>query len=121
MADFFEDHRGTIRDIFGPVDAITQIFTKAGCIRGNHVHEKTDQFTYVVSGKLAGYIRDENGKDHGAIYTRGCILHEPAGFAHAWRAEEDTLVLVFTRGPRSGDAYESDTRRLDDEELILRG
>ena len=40
------------------------------------------------------------------------IVHRP-GEPHAWKAVEDTDCLVFTRGPRAGDKYESDTFRLD--------
>jgi hypothetical protein len=30
------------------------------------------------------------------------------------------VVLVFTRGPRSGQAYETDTTRLDEKDWLLR-
>jgi quercetin dioxygenase-like cupin family protein len=41
------------------------------------------------------------------------IKHGP-GDTHAWKALEDSDCLVFTRGPRSGEDYESDTYRLDE-------
>jgi hypothetical protein len=41
------------------------------------------------------------------------VEHKP-GMPHAWKALEDTVCLVFTKGPRSGEGYESDTYRLDD-------
>lgn len=114
MADRFEDHRGVIRDLLGPVDAVTQIFTKAGAVRGNHVHKLTTQWTYIVHGRLLiaavslegdGIRTWEFGQHH--------LIEEPAGIPHAWKALEDTCVLVFTKGPRSGEAYESDTTRLE--------
>jgi quercetin dioxygenase-like cupin family protein len=112
MADHFEDARGVIQDLLGPVDAVTEIFTKAGAVRGNHVHRKTTQWTYVVSGKLkAAWIEDDGV--HDKVHDPGSLITEPAGIPHAWLALEDTTVLVFTRGPRSGEAYESDTIRLD--------
>jgi quercetin dioxygenase-like cupin family protein len=40
------------------------------------------------------------------------VVEEP-GVPHAWKALGDTVCLVFTRGPRSGADYESDTTRLD--------
>jgi quercetin dioxygenase-like cupin family protein len=49
---------------------------------------------------------------HEDIHGPGELVIEPAGIPHAWKALQDTLVLVFTRGPRSGEAYESDTVRL---------
>ena len=39
---------------------------------------------------------------------------------HALRALEDSELLVFTRGPRGGKEYETDTYRLDTP-LIVEG
>jgi quercetin dioxygenase-like cupin family protein len=111
MASRYEDERGVIRDLFGKMDAITEITTKAGAIRGNHVHEKTVQWTYVVSGKMTFAWLEDDGV-HEKTGEPGDLIVEPAGIAHAWKAIEDTKVLVFTSGPRSGEAYETDTIRL---------
>jgi quercetin dioxygenase-like cupin family protein len=112
MPDRFEDERGVIQDIFGPVDAVTRITTKAGAVRGNHVHAQTIQWALVLTGQLLvvtglGDLRREK------VYGPGQISCERPGVPHAWKALEDTEVLVFTRGPRSGEAYESDTQRLE--------
>lgn len=113
MADRFEDERGVITDILmGPIDSVTQIFTKAGCVRGNHVHEQTTQWTYIVSGKLT-LASQQGGRIRTTTALAGDLVCEPSAIPHAWRAEEDTTVLVFTRGPRSGENYEQDTTRLD--------
>lgn len=113
MADRFEDHRGVIEDILaGPLDQVTRIFTKAGAVRGNHTHELTEQWTLVISGRMTAVQQKPGGQLARIRLGPGQLLHEPAGLAHAWKAQEDTTVLVFTRGPRSGEAYESDTRRL---------
>ncbi len=111
MADRFEDERGVIQDLLGHVDAVTEIFTRAGAIRGNHVHEQTTQWTYVVSGCLIVRWGGESRIER--LVIPGEMIEEEAGVPHAWKAVEDTKVLVFTRGPRSGTAYETDTRRLD--------
>ena len=112
MADRFEDARGVIQDLLGPVDAVTEIFTKQGSIRGNHVHLKSAQYTYVCWGELrAAWIEDDGV--HEKTYGPGSLITEPAGIPHAWKAETDCMVLVFARGPRSGEAYESDTTRLE--------
>ncbi len=113
MADRFEDERGVITDLLmGPVDAITQIFTRKGSVRGNHVHENTTQWTYVVSGLLT-LASQQGGRIRTTTALPGDLVCEPSAVPHAWRAEEDTIVLVFTRGPRSGENYETDTTRLD--------
>ncbi len=113
MADQFTDERGVIKDILtGPIDCVTEIYTREGSIRGNHLHEKTHQWTYVVSGKLLVVTADKDGR-HERVYGPGEMAHEAPSVAHAWRALEDVTALVFTRGPRSGSDYESDTQRLD--------
>jgi quercetin dioxygenase-like cupin family protein len=110
MPDRFEDGRGVIQDLLiTPLDAVTQIFTRKGAIRGNHYHQHTTQWTYVVSGRLR--MVTSRGEDH--VYEPGEMVCDLPGVAHAWQALEDTTVLVFTRGPRSGVDYESDTERLE--------
>lgn len=117
MADYFADHRGTIQDLLDAVDAVTEIYTVKGAVRGNHVHQETIQWTYVVSGLLL--VATQRVGQRGMLPVqqdeygpRDLICDEP-GVAHAWQALEDTLVLVFTKGPRSGEGYELDTQRLE--------
>lgn len=106
-----EDARGHIQDLLGPVDAVTEIYTKAGSVRGNHIHQHTTQYTYVCWGDLrAAWIEDDGV--HEKTYGPGSLITEQAGIPHAWKAETDCVCLVFTRGPRSGEAYETDTTRL---------
>jgi quercetin dioxygenase-like cupin family protein len=108
----FEDYRGVIEDLIaGRVDAVTRIFTRAGHVRGNHIHQRTSQWTFIVSGKLRTVLLEDDGP-HESTREPGDFFPEPPGVPHAWEALEDTTVLVFTRGPRAAGDYESDTIRL---------
>ncbi len=118
MADRFEDARGVIQDLLGPVDAVTEISTRAGAIRGNHVHARTGQWVYVVSGSMLFTSIQADGR-HDEIHGPGALILEAAGVPHAWKAETDCTVLVFTRGPRSGEAYETDVLRLGEQDKLL--
>ncbi|HVT98443.1 MAG TPA: cupin domain-containing protein [Acidobacteriaceae bacterium] len=119
MTDRFEDERGVIQDLLGaPIDGITEIFTREGAVRGNHVHMQTTQWTYVVSGRMLAVAKLIDGSLAERELWPGQMLEETAAVPHAWKALQDTKVLVFTRGPRSGAGYESDTVRL--KEPILR-
>lgn len=115
----YKDHRGVIKDLLGPVDAVTEIFTKMGSVRGNHTHRETTQWTYIAWGKLEVVHKKPGEPEVRKRYKAGSLFEEPPGVAHAWRALEDTLVLVFTKGPRSGANYESDTQRLEPGERLL--
>jgi quercetin dioxygenase-like cupin family protein len=110
VSGFFEDERGTINDLFGgePV-AVTSIRTRKGAIRGNHLHRETTQWTMVLTGRLQII---SGTRDYTAV--PGVIITHYPGEPHAWQAQEDTECLVFTKGPRSGEDYESDTYRLDE-------
>lgn len=109
----FEDDRGVIEDLLATsLDSVTRIFTREGAVRGNHVHKRTTQWTYVVSGRLMIATGDP-GELSATTYGPGELAREAPGIPHAWQALEDTTVLVFTKGPRSGTDYESDTIRLE--------
>ena len=107
-----EDSRGVIQDLLlGPIDCVTRISTRKNAVRGNHRHERTTQWTLVLSGRLL--IVTDNGEFRSRReYGPGEIAEELPGISHAWKALEETEVLVFTRGPRAAGAYESDTVRL---------
>lgn len=119
-SDRYEDGRGVIQDLLaGPIDAVTEIFTRGSAVRGNHVHSQTTQWTYIVSGRLRVVTRDPGGEVHDRTFGPGETACEPPGVAHAWQALGDTIVLVFTRGPRSGANYEDDVQRLSPEERLI--
>jgi quercetin dioxygenase-like cupin family protein len=115
-----KDDRGVIQDLLvTPLDAVTEIRTRKGAIRGNHVHRATTQWTYVVSGLLRVVTQQGGGPLRDRVYGPREMACERPGITHAWEALEDTTVLVFTKGPRSGTAYESDTERLPEAEGLL--
>lgn len=111
----FEDDRGTITDLgtSGDFDAITIVATRAGAVRGNHFHPRTTQWAHVVSGRLL--VTD--GEREVELRPGDTVMDLP-GEPHAWRALEDTVCVVWVRGPRAGADYESDTVRLEKPLLV---
>jgi len=111
----FRDARGAIRDILDnvPVNCVTIITSKKGVTRGNHVHKKTIQYTYIVSGRVLYLARKGKGPVRSAVLPAGTMAISPAGEAHAVKALADTVFLSISRGPRHGNNYEADTYRLD--------
>jgi len=120
MPSSFRDERGYIEDLLvTPIDSVTRIVTRAGAVRGNHVHEETTQWTYVISGRLRIVTRGLSGDVQEREYGPSEMAIELPGVAHAWKALADCTCLVFTRGPRSGAGYESDTSRLAEEDWLI--
>lgn len=118
----FEDGRGIIRDILTHTDfdACTYITFTPGAVRANHYHAKTIQYDYILSGKLEVYSRNgfEGEIIHNTIEAGDTIKFE-AGVHHGYKALENCEMLSFTKGPRQGDEYESDTFRLEGDEKLV--
>ena len=49
-----KDSRGVIKDLIQKknINAITYLTIKKGKIRGNHLHKKTTQWNFILSGKV---------------------------------------------------------------------
>ena len=103
-----------IQDLFdGHPVAVTYITTRQGHVRGNHVHMHTTQWTFVVEGRLTMAKDAGDGLVKLLDVEPGTMVTHQPGEPHAWKALEDCGCFVFTRGPRSGQGYETDTVRLD--------
>jgi quercetin dioxygenase-like cupin family protein len=111
----FLDERGEIRDLLRDenLNAVTLIRTRKGAIRGNHFHRATEQYCYMLDGRARWVTRRTGGQREEVVVGPGELYLTPAQSEHAMIAEEDCVFLVFTRGPRSGAGYETDTYRLD--------
>lgn len=110
-----EDERGHIIDLLEneTVNAVTLVTFRAGAVRGNHYHKHTVQWNYLMSGSIK--LLSQTGDDPVAeIFMRpGDFVITAENERHALVALEDSELMVFTRGPRGGKEYESDTYRLE--------
>jgi quercetin dioxygenase-like cupin family protein len=107
------DKRGTIWDLHvGQTDAINYITFAEGAIRGNHVHENTAQGTHLLSGKLSVRVETSQGSYAFDMGPGDTILLAP-GEAHAFKAIVPSRIITWESGPRAGEQYESDTKKLD--------
>ena len=108
-----KDNRGIISDILENenINAITLITIKKGSIRGNHYHKKTYEWNYVISGKMK-LVTKKKGLKKSVVLSPGEIAVTVPYEHHALVGISSCKVLVFTKGPRGGKEYESDTFRL---------
>ena len=110
----FEDHRGRIIDVMEAIDFnyATVITSRKGVTRGNHYHQKTTQWVYVLRGRMQAHSRMADGPLKRAVLEVGDLIKNPPFEQHALTALEDSEFLVLTAGLRGGKDYEKDTYRL---------
>ena len=113
------DDRGSITDIINTTDPFHHIgmitFTE-GAVRANHYHKQSDQYDYVVEGKVELATKpsddpDANIEKH--ILNKGDLAHIPKGIIHAYKALEPSSMIDVTTTSREGAGYEEDTIRVD--------
>ncbi|MEK6886798.1 MAG: cupin domain-containing protein [Nanoarchaeota archaeon] len=111
----FTDERGEIMDLLEKetIDAITVITFTKGAVRANHFHKKTTQWNYLISGKVLIKGQKQGEKAEELIMKPGDFVVSETNEAHALKALEKSTLMVFTKGPRGGKEYESDTFRLE--------
>lgn len=116
-----EDDRGAIVDLIDgrTVRHVGLITCRTGSVRGNHYHERQDQWIHVLDGQVALYYEDrrrESSTVERVEMAAGEMVYIPAGVVHAVVAQEDARLLDlndYARG-EDGDGYERDTVRVDD-------
>ena len=86
---------------------------KKGAVRGNHFHKETTQWNYVVSGSIKLVTQSPGGEVVESTMRPGDLAATLPNVRHTLVGLEDAVVFVFTKGPRGGKEYESDTFRLE--------
>lgn len=111
----FSDERGKIIDLIenDDVNAITVVTFRKGAVRGNHYHKQTTQWNYLMRGKIKLVTQVPGEQVVETIMEPGDLIVTYSNDRHALAALEESEVMVFTKGPRGGKEYESDTFRLD--------
>ena len=111
-----KDDRGEITDLLQreQINAITLITFTKGAVRANHCHKQTVQWNYVISGKIKLVTQMPGDKIVETMLKKGDMAVTRENERHALQGLEDSCLMVFTRGPRGGDEYETDTFRLEE-------
>lgn len=111
----FKDKRGSIIDMIENenINAVTLIQTKKSSIRGNHYHKKTCQWNYILNGKVKVIVKKTGSPKKKYFLKKGDLFMLPPKEQHSFIGLTNYSMLVFTKGPRGGKEYESDTFRLN--------
>lgn len=111
----FVDERGEIVDLLENenINAVTVVTFRRGAVRGNHYHKQTTQWNYLTSGKIK-LVSQVPGKEIvEVVMSPGDLVVTGPNVRHALVAVEESSLMVFTKGPRGGKEYETDTFRLE--------
>jgi dTDP-4-dehydrorhamnose 3,5-epimerase-like enzyme len=112
-----EDDRGVIADLFykDKIDHVAIIKSVKGAWRGSHYHKQSTQTILVTKGRLEYWYtdaRDDNDSIKCEIMEVGDLITSTPYEIHALNMLEDNEFVVFSKGPRGGSDYESDTFRI---------
>ena len=111
----FKDDRGEITDLLENenINAITRITFRKGAVRANHYHKHTTQWNYLVAGSIKLVSQAPGEPVVETVMKPGDLIATGPNVSHALVGLEEADLLVFTKGPRGGNEYESDTFRLE--------
>lgn len=111
----FRDDRGEIIDLLENenINSVTIVTFKKGAVRGNHYHKQTIQWNYLMSGQIKLLSQVPGAQVEETVLNPGDFVATVENVRHALIGLEDSSLMVFTKGPRGGKEYESDTFRLD--------
>jgi quercetin dioxygenase-like cupin family protein len=109
-----KDARGEISDVLvkEEIQFVTLITSAKGAERGHHYHKETIQWVYILEGRLKLLTQMPDGPVCETILEKGDLAMTVPLESHAMIALESSAFMVFTRGTRGGEEYESDTYRL---------
>ena len=117
----FEDSRGKIVDVLNDeqIEHVNHITFTKDAVRGNHYHKQSIHYDYVLRGRIEFYRQLPYGPVRRQVATEKDLVFTGLNERHALKALEPSEIMVFTRGPRGGHNYETDTYRLSGEECLI--
>lgn len=107
----FSDERGSLLQLFHNESfQINVLKSKKGVIRGNHFHEKTTEYFYVLSGSVE--ISYENGKDFGKqTFESGSLFRVDPMTSHSLFFLDDCEMIAFYDKPIEDELGQKDIFR----------
>jgi dTDP-4-dehydrorhamnose 3,5-epimerase-like enzyme len=111
------DERGAISDILYKTEihhAAVIDSNRGGLIRGNHYHKATTQHIFITKGSLRYWYQpaDKSQPVKSVLVREYEMVSTPPYEVHALEILEPNQFIVFSRGVRGGQDYESDTFRV---------
>ena len=113
----FEDERGVIKNIAdGKLGDVAIITSKANSVRANHVHDDDWHLSYLVSGSMKYFWKNEieASETKNVVVKAGEMVYTPKKSPHKMLFLEDSIFIAVSQLSRVQENYEEDTKRLPD-------
>ena len=113
----FEDERGIIKNIAdGKLGDVAIITSKTNSIRANHVHDNDWHLSYIVSGSMKYFWKNEieTAEIKSIVVKAGEMVYTPKKSPHKMQFLEDSTFIAISQLSRVQENYEEDTKRLPD-------
>ncbi len=113
----FEDERGVIKNIAdGKLGDVAVITSKANSVRANHVHDNDWHLSYIVSGSMKYFWKNEieTAEIKSIVVKAGEMVYTPKKSPHKMQFLEDSTFIAISQLSRVQENYEEDTKRLPD-------
>jgi len=113
----FEDERGVIKNIAdGKLGDVAIITSKANSVRANHVHDDDWHLSYLVSGSMKYFWKNEieASETKSVVVKAGELVYTPKKSPHKMQFLEDSIFIAVSQLSRVQENYEEDTKRLPD-------
>jgi len=111
----FMDERGIISDLINePICHVGLITTEKDAVRGNHYHNLSKQYSYILSGKFEVTIASSNDSNNikKVMLNAGELIIIPPKIIHRFKAIERAVMIDMISESRDGSNYEDDVVRV---------
>jgi uncharacterized RmlC-like cupin family protein len=113
----FEDERGIIKNIAdGKLGDVAVITCAANSVRANHVHSNDWHLSYIVSGSMKYFWRDDidTNESKSIVVKAGEMVYTPKKSPHKMQFLEDSTFIAISQMSRVQARYDEDTKKLPD-------
>ena len=110
------DERGIISDLLNEkINHVGLITTESEAIRGNHYHNLSAQYSYILSGKFEVLIASAQnpGDVKKIVVNAGELITIPKKVVHRFKAIERAVMIDMISESRAGTGYEEDVVRME--------
>jgi dTDP-4-dehydrorhamnose 3,5-epimerase len=120
----FEDKRGSLKKILmksqlnknEKIEEVYLLYSDKGSVRGNHYHKKTLEYFVVVSGNAKVALKNINTGILEEFYissSNNVVLKIPPNVVHAFKNEEDQLLIMLAISSKEYNKLDTDTFVMD--------